>query len=211
MPLYNQSGYGTGRYGIADSGPIYNLSIFYYLNLLTSQYRLAPNLNANLASKLQLYADVQMCNATMTEAFDLDSAEGVQLDVAGVIVGVSRTVGFQPSGSVSPVLDDDTYRILIKATIANNNWDGTQSSLYPIWASLFPTGRFVIIDNQNMSATVVISGGLPSIVQDLIVNGYIVPQSEAVEYNYIFSTLPVFGFGPANDYIAGFGVGTWAG
>lgn len=211
MPLYGQSGYGSGRYGIADQGPIAPLSIYYYLNLLTSEYKASPNLNANLTSVLQLFADVQACNATMTEKFDLDFAQGPQLDTLGVIAGVSRTVAFQPSGGVSPILDDDTYRLLIKATIANNQWDGERGSLYAIWRTLFPSGRIVVIDNQNMSATVVISGGLSSIIQDLISNGYIVPQSEAVQYTFLFSTLPVFGFGPANAFIAGFNDGVWAG
>lgn len=207
MPLYGQSGYGSGRYGIADQGPIAPLSIYYYLSLLTSEYRLAPNLNKNLASVLQLFADVQSCNATMTEEFDLDFAKGVQLDSRGEIAGVARTVTFQPTGSVSPILDDDTYRLLIKATIANNQWDGEQGSLYTIWESLFPGGKIVVNDNQNMSATIIISGGFSSIVQDLIVNGLIVPQSEAVQYTFVLSNLPVFGLDLNNDFIAGLDVG----
>ena len=85
MPLYSQSGYGSGKYGVADTGPIYALPISYYLNLLTSEYRMAPNLNANLASSLQLFEDVMTCNTGMTEASDLDYAEGVQLDILGSI------------------------------------------------------------------------------------------------------------------------------
>ena len=189
MPLYSQSGYGSGKYGVADTGPIYALPISYYLNLLTSEYRMAPNLNANLASSLQLFEDVMTCNVGMTEAFDLDYAAGVQLDILGIIAGVSRTVRFQPSDSVSPILDDGTYRLVIKATIAANQWDGTQSELYPIWKSLSPTGSINIVDNQNMTCTIVLTGIFTSIVQDLIVNGYIVPRPEGVLYDYIFGEL----------------------
>jgi hypothetical protein len=207
MPLYGQSGYGSGKYGVADGGPIYSLSLYYYLALVTSEYRMATNFLANLTSSIQLFEDVMTCNGLMTEAFDLGSAAGVQLDVLGQISGVSRTVNFQPSDSVSPVLDDATYRILIQATIAANQWKGTQSELYPIWQTLFPGGRIVIQDEQNMSCVIILSGVFTSIVQDLIAHGYIVPRPEAVNYSYTFSTLPVFGTDESNAFIAGVDVG----
>ena len=207
MPLYGQSGYGSGKYGVADGGPIYSLSLYYYLALVTSEYRMATNFLANLTSSIQLFEDVMTCNGLMTEAFDLGSAAGVQLDVLGQIAGVSRTVNFQPSDSVSPVLDDTTYRILIQATIAANQWKGTQSELYPIWQTLFPGGRIVIQDEQNMSCVIILSGVFTSIVQDLITHGYIVPRPEAVNYSYTFSTLPVFGTDESNAFIAGVDVG----
>ncbi len=207
MPLYSQSGYGSGKYGIADTGPIYSLSLSYYMSLLTSEYRLAPNLNAWLETLLSPLNDTTNMLSQMTEAFDLEYAAGVQLDVLGAIVGANRTVNFQPSHGVSPVLDDTTYRLLIQATIAANQWDGTESALYPIWTALFPGGRIVINDNQNMSATVIMSGVFSSIIQDLIANGYIVPRPEAVEYTYVFSELPVFGLDESNAFIAGLDLG----
>ena len=207
MPLYGQSGYGSGKYGVADGGPIYSLSLYYYLALVTSEYRMATNFLANLTSSIQLFEDVMTCNGLMTEAFDLGSAAGVQLDVLGQIAGVSRTVNFQPSDSVSPVLDDTTYRILIQTTIAANQWKGTQSELYPIWQTLFPGGSIVIQDEQNMSCVIILSGVFTSIVQDLITHGYIVPRPEGVNYSYTFSTLPVFGTDESNAFIAGVDVG----
>ena len=210
MPLYSQSGYGYGKYGVADTGPIYALPISYYLNLLTSEYRMAPNLNANLASSLQLFEDVMTCNVGMTEAFDLDYAAGVQLDILGSIAGVSRTVSFQPSGAVSPILDDTTYRLVIKATIANNQWQGTQDELYVIWKELFSGGTIVIFDNQNMTCTITLTGVFSSIIKDLIVNGYIIPRPEAVEYIFIFGTLPFFGYDENNGFIAGYDTGHWS-
>jgi hypothetical protein len=204
MPLYSQSGYGSGKYGVADTGPIYALPTSYYVGLLTSEYKLAPNLNNWLYALLGPSEDITNCILTMTPAFDLTAgAVGVQLDYLGAIAGVARTVAFQPSGSVSPVLDDATYQILIQATIANNAWQGTVGELYPIWAALFPGGTISIVDSQNMSATVALSGAFTSIIQDLIVNGYIVPRPEAVTYAYTFATLPIFGTDEDNAFIAG--------
>jgi len=190
--------------------PIQALPTSYYSNLLTSQYRNTTQFNSWLSTVLNITNDITNCLQTITANFDLDEAVGNQLDVLGLIVGVSRTVNFQPSDSVSPVLDDSTYRILIKATIANNQWNGLISSLYPLWNSLFPGGSIVIIDNQNMTADIILAGTFTSIIQDLITNGLIIPRPETVQYNFIFGSLPFFGFDFDGVYIAGWDIGKWA-
>lgn len=181
----------------------------YYLSLLTSQYTNSPKLNQLLYVLLKKFNDVSTVLVQMDTAFDIDFAVGVQLDMLGTVVGAARTVGFQPSNGVSPVLDDATYRLYIKAKIAQNRWDGTIGGLYPIWATLFPDGQIIILDNQNMTADVTLTGAFTSIIQDLISNGYIVPRPEGVQYTYLFGTLPYFGFGSSPGFIAGFGTGHW--
>jgi len=207
-PYYGVQGYGTGGYG---NEPIENLPFGYYLSILTHQYAppSSPKLNALLQVLLRKFDDVSQVLVKMDTALDLDVAEGAQLDMLGATVGASRTVEFQPSGGVSPVLDDSTYRIYIKAKIAQNQWDGTISSLYGIWQALFPGGSIIIIDNQNMTADITLKGTFTSIIQDLITNGYIVPRPEGVLYTYLFGTLPFFGFGTSPGFIAGFGEGHW--
>lgn len=308
-PGYGVRGYGSGGYG---NPPIETLPIGYYLNLLTSQYRNSKKLNALLYMLLKKFDDVSQCMVTMDTAFDLDYAVGPQLDALGQVVGVGRTVGFQPTSvtpisvsisaiqattysprtpgqwtavvvtlpgaapviqagtlltfngltnytqlngvtlewqplvyppvstnqillswpngdttfypqapdtgtltsptlNISPILDDDTYRILIKARIGWNQWDGTIDSLYSLWQNLFPGGSIVILDNQNMTAAITLTGTFTSIVKDLITNGYIIPRPEGVEYTFEFGVLPYFGFGSSPGFIAGFGEGHWAG
>jgi hypothetical protein len=206
-PSYGVQGYGTGGYG---NEPIESLPIGYYQALLTSEYALSPKLNQLLYVLLKKFDDVSQVMVQLDTALDLDIAVGAQLDMLGSIVGANRTVGFQPSGGVSPVLDDATYRIYIKAKIAQNQWDGTLVGLYPIWAQLFPAGKIVILDGQNMSCDITLTGTFTSILQDLIVNGYIVPRPEGVLYTFIFGALPFFGFGSSPGFIAGFGEGHWA-
>lgn len=207
-PGYGVGGYGTGGYG---NQPIETLPIGYYTGLLTSEWRGSPKLTKLLYMLLKKFDDVSQCLVQMDTALDLDIAVGPQLDMLGQVVGAARTVGFQPSGGVSPVLDDDTYRILIKARIGWNQWDGTIDSLYALWAQLFPAGQIVILDNQNMTATITLTGAFTSITQDLINNGYIIPRPEGVEYTFLFGTLPYFGFGSSPGFIAGFDTGHWAG
>lgn len=205
-PYYGTQGYGTGGYG---NEPIETLPIGYYLALLTSQYSQSTKLNALLYVLLKKFDDVSQCLVNMDTAVDLDAANSAQLDMLGSTAGVSRVVSFQPSGGASPVLDDSTYRLYIKAKIAQNQWDGTLPSLYPIWRQLFPSGSIIIIDNQNMTASITLVGAFTSIIQDLITNGYIVPRPEGVLYTYIFGTLPYFGFGSSPGFIAGFYEGHW--
>ncbi len=206
-PYYGTGGYGTGGYGNA---PIETLPIGYYAALRTSQYVLPPKFNQFLYVLLKKFDDVSQALVRMDTALDLDAAAGDGLDKLGATVGAFRTVGFQPRDGVSPVLDDASYRIYIKAKIAQNQWDGTIDSLYPIWQTLFPGGTIVIIDNQNMTVDLTLTGAFTSILQDLITNGYIVPRPEGVLYNYLFGTLPFFGFGSSPGFIAGFGTGHWA-
>lgn len=206
-PYYGFSGYGFGKYG---NQPIESLPIGYYLALLSHEYRNSPKLNALLYVLLKKFDDVTNCMVLLDTAFDLDSAIGAQLDVLGGIVGAARVVLFQPSGGVSPTLDDDTYRIYIKSKIVSNAWDGHIDSLQNFWVELFPGGSIAIADNQNMTATIFLTGAFTSIIQDLIVNGYIVPRPEGVLYDYVFTTLPAFGFGSSPGFIAGFDEGKWA-
>jgi hypothetical protein len=207
-PTYGTQGYGMGGYG---NEPIENLPLGYYLHLLTHQYALpnSPKLNALLQVLLRKFDDVSQVLVQMDTAMDLDVAAGAQLDMLGAVVGAARTVDFQPRNGVSPILDDATYRLYIKAKIAQNQWDGTIASLYPIWQALFPGGSIIILDNQNMTADITLKGAFTSIIQDLITNGYIVPRPEGVLYTYLFGTLPFFGFGSSPGFIAGFGAGHW--
>lgn len=208
MPLWGEGGFGTGLYGAPDTGgPVYKEPLAYYTGLVTSQYKLSPNFNQWLSLALQPIDDLTSCLADFSSSFDLDFAVGQQLDWNGLLIGQTRTVGFQPSDGVSPVLDDNTYRILLKARIAWNQWDGKIASMYPIWKSLFSSGNIIVHDNQDMTATIILSGAFTSIIQDLITNGYIIPRPEGVQYTYSFGTLPILGADENNTFIAGADLG----
>lgn len=190
------------------SSPITAPPLSYYLGLFTSLYKTAPKLNAWQTIRLQPLADIMACAQTITAAYDIDTAVGIQLDVLGQIIGANRTVPFQPSMGVSPVLDDSTYRLLLYAKRANNTWNGKILSLYPLWQTLFPSGNIIFIDNQNMTATIILAGTFSSIQSDLIENDLIVPRPEGVAYKFIVApTFPLFGADLNNVYIAGADLG----
>ena len=195
--------YGTsfanGEFAAVSLG--YVSSIAYYLSLVTSQYRNSPNFLTFLSTVLTPILTVAISASTMYYAFDLlQGAVGPQLDVLGQIIGQSRIV-------LGTTLDDNTYRILLQATVARNQWDGQIDSLYAIWQALFPGGRILVIDNMNMTVDIVLAGAFTGIIQSLILAGYIVPRPQGVQYIITFATLPIFGVDLDNAYIAGIDVG----
>jgi len=168
------------------------MSIQPYLQLVTSEHAGKPNFIALLSAALQAPDDIETCAGTMnTQAFDLDNAVGAQLDVLGEIVGVSRTLDFQPSDGSSPVLDDNTYRLILRAKIAKNQWDGTIPAIYSLWQGLFPTNpQLGIQDNQDMTITARISLFTP-LQKDLVSNGYLLPRPEGVKLIVALEYAPV--------------------
>lgn len=198
----------TGGGTTAGSNTTVDLSVSYalpydYPAYFTSQYQLTTRLKSWANVWLNKLDDMLTCLAAFPPLFDIDTAAGNPLDILGQLIGQSRIVGFQPSAGISPRLDDATYKILLKARIAQNQWDGKIDSLQLIWRNLFPGGTLNIQDAQNMTATIICSGAFSSIVQDLIRNGYIVPRPQGVLYNFAFTTLPAFGTDQDNEYIAG--------
>jgi hypothetical protein len=205
---WGTNGFGDGPYG---GGSVYvTLPVGYYLNLLTSEWRVQPELVSWLTATLQLGDDLTSMLTDIPAAFDITLAVGPQLDILGQLIGQSRTVGFQPSGGISPTLDDTTYRLLLQCCIAKNQWDGTIDYMQPVWQSLFPGGRINFLDGQDMAVTVILTGVFTSIIQDLILNGYMIPESETVQYTYQFGTFPSFGFDQDNTLVGGFDHGHWS-
>ena len=187
-----------------------NYGTQYYTSLITSEYQTASKFLAWLTANLQLFQDTLACANTIGNSLDIDQAVGAQLDVLGQIVGAARQVGFQPSNSVSPILDDGTYRILLKATVAFNHWGGLTSGIRSIWEALFPGSVLLINDHQDMTVSVYIGAPLTSILKDLTTHGYILRRPQGVLFTITFATLPIFGFDLNTATIAGFDTGHWA-
>ena len=184
------------------SSPSSGLS--YYTGLISSEYQDSPQFLAWLAANLQLFQDVNNCLNTFSTSFDIQQAVGAQLDVLGVIIGQSRTVAFQPSNGVSPILDDGTYRLLLQARVAQYHWEGTTTELRGVWNGLFPGGILLVTDHQDMTVTFYVAGAFTSVIQDLITHGYIIPRPQGVLYIITIATLPLLGFDLDTPYVAGF-------
>lgn len=182
-----------------------------YLDRITSQHRQRPKFVAVVDAVTSPAVDLQELLEQIRRAFDLDDAIGVQLDQVGEWVGRSRHLStplegvyfawneegvgwgegswqglYDPTtGLIS--LPDDMYRLLLKAKVAANGWDGTRDGAYEIWEAAFADLGLIILiqDNQDMSIVVGIAGAAPSsILEQLLVQGYIPLKPVGVRVAY---------------------------
>jgi hypothetical protein len=65
-----------------------------YVNLLILQYRNSPKAEATIRALVSKYEELYNVIKSFDKAFDVDTAEGVQLDILGKIVGIPRNVPF---------------------------------------------------------------------------------------------------------------------
>lgn len=210
-----------------------------YSALITSQHRGKPKFTAMVEAVAGCFAGVTNAHAAIIEAFDLDDAVGKQLDIIGEWVGLSRYIstplavyfsfgveglGFGQGSWKGPYdptqgltrLDDGTYRTMLRAKIAANNWDGTMPTLQDLLDQVFVDTQTLAfaIDGQDMTMKVCFAGTHPSaVLSSLFSNGYLPIKPAGVRLTYektSVSGTPIFGFGSQNDYIAGFGSGAWS-
>lgn len=198
-----------------------------YTGLITSEHQQRPKFMATVAALVQPVVDQINTLLSMPGKFDLETAIDDQLDVVGEWVGISRRVSipvvtYSPDGptiSTSEItsLDNDTFRLLIVAKIAANNWDGTAESLVSLLEIVFPpsSGTLVFVeDNFDMTMTIGISGAIPSITfLSLLFNEYLPIKPSAVRINWYPVTseygMPIFGFDMSNQYVGGFDQAAW--
>lgn len=208
-----------------------------YLDLITSQYRKKPNFTAMVGADVALPIRIQDLLTSMIPIFDVETAVGDQLDIIGEWVGITRNVAIPidnvffswdettilgwDSGSWRPalapssitVLPDDNYRILIKAKIAANQWDGTTDGAYAIWDQVFTSITILIQDNQDMTYNLAIVGGMiDAVTLALITGGYIPLKPEGVRvasYYIAVDDGPVFGWDVDSDLLGGWDESSW--
>lgn len=210
-----------------------------YLDLITRWHAFRPKFRATVATAVSPLVALQAMLAHLPEDFDLDEAIGAQLDVVGQWVGRSRFIpvpipdiyfsfgdplrGFGRGVWKGPYdleygiyrLDDETYRRLLYAKIMTNNWDGTVPDAQAVFDQFFddPETLVFLQDNNDMSATIGVSGKIPSALLLTILSKYFPLKSSAVRTYYSVTSVnhaPLFGFGVQNAHVSGFGTGTWA-
>lgn len=212
-----------------------------YLALITSFHRGKPKFAATIKALVEPFVDLQIKQGAFPSDYDLDAAIGAQLDAVGEWVGRSRFIpvpipnayfsfdienlGFDlgvwegPYDSETGItrLDDETYRIFLRAKIAANHWDGTVGKAAEAFNLIFsqsPGSQIFVSDNGDMTMTVGISGVIPSILFiALLDQGYLPLKPEGVRIDYAITSVDgaaVFGFDIDNEFISGFDAGSWA-
>lgn len=219
-----------------------------YTDLITNYHRDKPLFTQHVDLSTRPLSDAASTMNSFITAFDIDEAVGVQLDTLGEWIGRKRTVAIPISGvyfsldtdglgwdqgvwqgpydpdSGYTSLSDDTYRIILKAKIAINQWDGTNDALKGILdTALEGSGLTMqIVDGQDMTISIWVfpDRDINLVSRELIAairQGYLTVKAAGV-YAGSISTPSVitpstgnkfFGFDLENQYIAGFDDGAW--
>jgi hypothetical protein len=93
------------------------------------------------------------------------------------------------SATEMTILPDDAYRQLLKFKIIQNCWKGTIPELYTAWNNIFASDGLTlsIVDNQNMTAEITVSGAIiPAAVQYILLGNYIPLKPAGVYISFIF-------------------------
>lgn len=153
----------------------------HYLAMITSEHRDKSKYILMLTALLRPSDDIFSLGISIDDEFDIDLAMGSQEDMLGEVAGIKRLLPYQPVSQPSPVMDNETYRAMIKARIARNLWKGNVESMEDVWQTLFGT-RIVIQDNQDMTITVTLDS-YPRTLQENIIHGLIIPKPQSVRVN----------------------------
>ena len=181
-----------------------------YINLVIPEHRNKSKFIAWLTSALKIEDDTNTFLKQLNANFNIDAATGAQLDTIGQILNTSRIVPFQLSAGTpdnpsfvwgTPLeneagwgkgywqppkltarLDDDNYRLLLKAAAAKAHWSGSIVSLENMLNYIFSNSYIThkITDNQDMTFSVAFSGSFSATMRDLLEHDFIVPRPEGV-------------------------------
>lgn len=115
--------------------------IAYYTNLLIVQYSRLPKAKAHIEALINLIAVIELLDEVQ-DAYDIDTAVGVQLDVIGEFpIGLPRKAF---------IATDTDYRFYLKFKIILNNSNASLKEIDDLLYSFFGSS-ITYIDNQDMS------------------------------------------------------------
>jgi hypothetical protein len=177
--------------------------IEYYASLLIIQYRNKPKAVATIETVAKL-ALIDQLPLSVQNAYSIGSAVGVQLDILGKYVGVTRNgFGF----FAQPItLNDIDFATLIRLAIMSNNSGSSLADIQNLLFTFFP-GQILVIDHKNMHMSYLINFSLGSnnLIQ-LLVTEDLLPRPMGVGITvviYAANVTKFFGFqtyevGPSN-------------
>lgn len=214
-----------------------------YTDLITNYHYSKEKFRSHIDLSTRPFIDTSGAINSLISAFDIDNAVGVQLDILGQWIGRTRVVSqpisgiyfsfdteglgydqgvwqgpFDPDAGFTN-LSDDVYRIVLKAKIAINHWNGQNETLPAILdTALAGSGlKMQIIDNQDMTISIWVfaHAGMDTISLELLAairQGYLTVKAAGVYSGEIITPSvgdQFFGFDIENEYIAGFDAGAW--
>ncbi|WP_236170137.1 DUF2612 domain-containing protein [Pseudomonas parasichuanensis] len=193
-----------------------------------AQYQNKPKAVAWYAIAREMGGSIEAAAEAVRNSYDIDSAEGEQLNTIGRIVVAPRSfVGTTPLNpglfdltdgsefgdddamfsaltiSQDGVLSDELYRLVIKAKIVKNNGDATIENILYGMNFLLPNAEVLrVTDGEDMSFSIEFYGQITNLERFALLNEGLVPKPQAVRFN---GFLEGFGMVEFGDMDAEFG------
>ena len=181
-----------------------------YLKLITSEHSVQSKYTEYVKTFLDMISPCVDIYNDFDVLFALDSATGDQLDKLGELVGIGRQLPVVDE-HIPSTLDDEAYRLVIKAKIYKNHWDGTIEGLQKIFSAFFPSLPYEIVDNQDMSYTIsLIDPDADELFVALIMNGFILPKPSGVRVDYNIMESSLFGWDADTAFVKGWDKAIWS-
>lgn len=170
--------------------------IAYYVNLLIIQYHSLPRARGHIEAIVDA-AMIYDLVVAVGNAYDIDTAVGVQLDVLGAYIGVDRLATGTP-------MSDADYRIVLSITIGKNNGNASLSSIDEIADAVFAI-PYLLFDTLDMALWYVFEDADKSAVEDAEALG-LFPKPAAVSLSIAYTpdTDSIFGYGDYDGSVASY-------
>lgn len=165
----------------------------YYSNLLILQYHNKPKAKATIEAVVNLLPDELI--QEVINGFDIETAEGKQLDILGEYIGVDRF--YTDEGKIK-TLDDEDYRIILKLKAICNTSNLSHKSLDESLYDFFQ--NTVRMDSEgNMEMTYFVPKNKTPIILAAI-QKEVLPKPMGVRCSYIIEyNKKFFGFCTYNN------------
>jgi len=179
------------------------------LGRVATQYQSSTNFLAYLTALLSVANEIETAFQEVAVQYDIDQAEGINLDTIGELVGISRILPGGPLNPLTPeqsVLADAQYRLLLRAKIVKNHSHGTNEDVIKGLLYLFNIGYAAIDDRNDMSIGIGIGKMLDSVEIAMLNLLDILPRPGGVmiQYRAMFDGNGYFGF-TGQTHALGFG------
>jgi len=204
-----------------------------WLGLVTSQHKGKPLFTAWLTALLAPLEDSQNFAQAVRDAFDIDTAVGVQLDIIGQLVGRTRAVPYPLTGvyfayDTGPgyshgayrgrfdpltgleLLHDEKYRAVLKAKVLYNQWDGSIPGAVDGMAAAFPDTQLIVQTTHDTSMIYGLYGPLTPLDKAIFDAGLFDFKPAGVGFSHHFATTNrIFAYNTSGGAVAGYNSGAY--
>lgn len=165
----------------------------YYADLLILQYKTQPKARATIQALIkELYGSGSLLD--LVNGFDLDTAEGKQLDTLGKYIGLGRQVKVNIGSSDTNILTDDQYRILLKLKLVQNTNFSSTSQIRTALYELFPND-IRLFDPRTMVYEYQLSTLFNDLVNVIIAEELLpLPMGVGYNINVVPDLLAIYGY-----------------